>query len=609
MRILEVVTEDVVLKLERGLKKLPSHSYDSIDKLMQKICKDADISGQKLHDMFVDKHNLTPDNWIKKQVDESAAWQKSSGKNKNGGLNKKGVASYRREHPGSHLQTAVTTKPSKLKKGSKAAKRRASFCARMKGMKKHRTGAKTAHDPNSRINKSLRKWHCESIEEMRELIMLGENYISNLKQQLSEGKATHNFDIEDIKRLEKIRDLATLKTQAFELISKPSAKPMKPEKVAWFRGALEKMDSPMKVIKLMYDLYLSGQGHAVIGSRNSMASNNYRAKFGEQGVAEGRRDSRDAYQRDYDRSISGMDAGPLGYGKEWDEEPPPASYKVYVSDGTTWHRSGGIFDSRMQAQIYIHREIFTKDPAARAGVLGPGDARPQVEQPSKKSANEGVAEGKITLSTDPNWYGAEVGDYKSTEPVVSIPISKLVGFEPDDKMNQPKSKANVEKIVAGLKKGDKLPPILVRKYKNGYQVLDGHHRFWAYKLLGVKSIPAQIVPNSDIEEIGKQGVAEGITPDVIHKLADRKGVKWDDEPSFLRLTKRLTGKEHLDDLNQTELVKVKNHLENLDENFADGKHPGRKGLAKRSGVNTKASVSSLRNTAKHSTGEKARMSH
>ena len=92
-------------------------------------------------------------------------------------------------------------------------------------------------------------------------------------------------------------------------------------------------------------------------------------------------------------------------------------------------------------------------------------------------------------------------------------------------------------------------------------------------------------------------------------MADRKGVKWDDEPSFLRLTKRLTGKEHLDDLNQDELVKVRDHLKNLDENFADGKNPGRKGLAKRSGVNTKASVSSLRNTAKHSTGEKARMAH
>ena len=123
---------------------------------------------------------------------------------------------------------------------------------------------------------------------------------------------------------------------------------------------------------------------------------------------------------------------------------------------------------------------------------------------------QGVAEGKITLSTDPNWYGATVDNYQASGPVVNIPANQLVGFEPDDKMNQPKSKVNVEKIVAGLKQGAKLPPLLVRKYKNGYQVLDGHHRFWAYKLLGVKSIPAQIVPDSDIEEISKQGVAEGI---------------------------------------------------------------------------------------------------
>jgi len=115
---------------------------------------------------------------ISEFVVETAAWQKKSGKNKNGGLNKKGVASYRKEHPGSHLQTAVTTKPSKLKKGSKAAKRRASFCARMKGMKKHRTGAKTKHDPNSRINKSLRKWHCESVEELLGLVQLAEAWIN-----------------------------------------------------------------------------------------------------------------------------------------------------------------------------------------------------------------------------------------------------------------------------------------------------------------------------------------------------------------------------------------------------------------------------------------------
>jgi len=95
-----------------------------------------------------------------KAVSESAAWTRKEGKNPEGGLNKKGVAAYRRENPGSKLQTAVTTPPSKLKKGSKKAKRRASFCRRMKGMKAKLTSAKTARDPNSRINKSLRKWNC-----------------------------------------------------------------------------------------------------------------------------------------------------------------------------------------------------------------------------------------------------------------------------------------------------------------------------------------------------------------------------------------------------------------------------------------------------------------
>jgi len=88
------------------------------------------------------------------------AWQRKEGKNPSGGLNAKGVASYRRANPGSKLKTAVTTKPSKLKPGSKAASRRKSFCSRMSGMKKKLTSAKTANDPNSRINKSLRKWNC-----------------------------------------------------------------------------------------------------------------------------------------------------------------------------------------------------------------------------------------------------------------------------------------------------------------------------------------------------------------------------------------------------------------------------------------------------------------
>ena len=91
---------------------------------------------------------------------KTAAWTRKEGKNPEGGLNAKGVASYRAANPGSKLQTAVTTKPSKLKPGSKAAGRRKSFCARMSGMKKKLTSSKTATDPDSRINKSLRKWNC-----------------------------------------------------------------------------------------------------------------------------------------------------------------------------------------------------------------------------------------------------------------------------------------------------------------------------------------------------------------------------------------------------------------------------------------------------------------
>ena len=94
------------------------------------------------------------------KIEEVAAWQRKEGKNPEGGLNRKGIASYRAEHPGSKLSLAVTTKPSKLKPGSKAANRRKSFCARMSGMKRRLTSAKTAHDPDSRINKSLRKWNC-----------------------------------------------------------------------------------------------------------------------------------------------------------------------------------------------------------------------------------------------------------------------------------------------------------------------------------------------------------------------------------------------------------------------------------------------------------------
>ena len=91
-------------------------------------------------------------------VSETAAWTRKEGKNPEGGLNAKGVASYRAENPGSNLKTAVTTPPSKLKPGSKAAKRRKSFCARSAGQMANFPDA--AKDPNSRLRLSRKKWNC-----------------------------------------------------------------------------------------------------------------------------------------------------------------------------------------------------------------------------------------------------------------------------------------------------------------------------------------------------------------------------------------------------------------------------------------------------------------
>ena len=91
--------------------------------------------------------------------EKSEAWTRKEGQDPEGGLNRKGIASYRRANPGSKLSMAVTTKPSKLKKSSKAWKRRKSYCARSAGQMKDFPRA--AKDPNSRLRKARRKWNCE----------------------------------------------------------------------------------------------------------------------------------------------------------------------------------------------------------------------------------------------------------------------------------------------------------------------------------------------------------------------------------------------------------------------------------------------------------------
>ena len=132
-----------------------------IDKKLPKKVSSKDLNPAE----YIKNTNMMPGSGINKKlinnhyswrdefeyVQEGSAWTKKSGKDPDGGLNEKGRKSYERENPGSDLK-----RPSK-KVGNK---RRASFCARMKGMKKKLTSKKTANDPDSRINKSLRAWNC-----------------------------------------------------------------------------------------------------------------------------------------------------------------------------------------------------------------------------------------------------------------------------------------------------------------------------------------------------------------------------------------------------------------------------------------------------------------
>ena len=126
---------------------------DEMFEAMDQLAEEMAIKNRVSKDLVWEQFEAMPDNMLY----ETAAWRRKEGKSAKGGLNAKGVASYRRENPGSKLQTAVTTKPSKLKPGSKAAKRRKSFCARMGGVK---GPMKKPNGKPTRKALALRKWNC-----------------------------------------------------------------------------------------------------------------------------------------------------------------------------------------------------------------------------------------------------------------------------------------------------------------------------------------------------------------------------------------------------------------------------------------------------------------
>lgn len=138
-----------------------AEEFDLIESIVETIAErngvDADVIWEDLESLTDDElyvFAVTSD-----PIMESEAWQKANNRDKTDGMSRKAVKTYRREHPGSKLQTAVTTKPGKLKKGSKASKRRSSYCSRSRGqMKMHSISC--SKTPDKAICKARRRWNC-----------------------------------------------------------------------------------------------------------------------------------------------------------------------------------------------------------------------------------------------------------------------------------------------------------------------------------------------------------------------------------------------------------------------------------------------------------------
>ena len=130
--------------IETAINNLALHNQVDADAIWEDL---ESLSDDELYVFAVTSNPINED------------WQKANKKDKTDGMSKKAVNAYRRENPGSKLKTAVTTKPSKLKKGSKASKRRSSYCSRSRGqMKMHSISC--AKTPDKAICKARRRWNC-----------------------------------------------------------------------------------------------------------------------------------------------------------------------------------------------------------------------------------------------------------------------------------------------------------------------------------------------------------------------------------------------------------------------------------------------------------------
>ena len=182
MRAREIITEAVKQRLDpkcwKGYKKQGtkvkggvrvnncvkedpelSEEFDLIESIIETLAEHNQVDAEVI---WNDLDGLTDDELYVFAVTSQPVnedWQKVNKQDKTDGMSRKAVKAYRRENPGSKLKTAVTTKPSKLKKGGKASKRRKSYCSRSRGqMKMHNISC--AKTPDKAICKARRRWNC-----------------------------------------------------------------------------------------------------------------------------------------------------------------------------------------------------------------------------------------------------------------------------------------------------------------------------------------------------------------------------------------------------------------------------------------------------------------
>jgi len=149
----------IAKKKKQGVTEGLHQEFDMIENIIEQIAEqhavDVDL-------VWEDLSTLTDDELYvfavtSEMVNED--WQKANKRDKTDGMSKKAVNAYRRENPGSKLKTAVTTKPGKLKKGSKASKRRSSYCSRSAGQQKMHN-ISCSKTPDKAICKARRRWNC-----------------------------------------------------------------------------------------------------------------------------------------------------------------------------------------------------------------------------------------------------------------------------------------------------------------------------------------------------------------------------------------------------------------------------------------------------------------